>query len=76
MNKRQDEVNAGMRDDMFVIKKILLNEEETKEKDAFKKQFKSIEYRLKKLETSKLDLSNNFPSFFLMHLETLLGKLA
>ena len=76
MNKRQDEVNAGMRDGMFVIKKILLNEEETKEKDAFKKQFKSIEYRLKKLETSKLDHSNNLPSFFLMHLETLLGKLA
>ena len=69
--ERQDKVNAGMRDDMGVIKSELAHmrnaqekatEEDKKEKNAFKEQFKSIESRLEKLETSKSGQSDTPPS--------------
>ena len=69
--ERQDKVNAGMREDMGDIKKELAHmrttqekasEEDKKEKDAFKEQFKNIESRLDKLETSRVVNSDNPPS--------------
>ena len=56
-----------MRDDMVVIKKKLAhirdaqekaNQEDKKEKNAFKELFKSIESRLEKLEPSNSDHLN------------------
>ena len=67
----QKEVNSGMRDDMTVIKNELANmrssqekasEDDRKEKEAFKEQFKIIESRLESLETSKNTQADNPPS--------------
>ena len=67
----QEKVNSGIRDDMGDIRnelksirtaQIKANEDDKKEKDSFKEQFKTIESRLEKLESSHAPESSNPPS--------------
>ena len=67
----QEKVNSGIRDDVGAIRDELTTirttqtkalEDDKKEKEVFKEQFKSIESRLEKLETSHAPESSNPPS--------------
>ena len=67
----QEKVNAGIRDDMKEIRgelttirtdQVKFMEDDRKEKDDLKEQFKTLESRLEKLESSNVTAASNPPS--------------